>query len=283
MSTELKPVLGTETSPDPKGLGPAEAELSSLWSLFVCCHRGCLLWPGLLPLPSSWRHPGLLCLILTSLCLGGILLCPLWHLPLALSPGGLLGPLHPSTSRAITAVTVTVTLSCALSSQGCAGFGASFPGGLVVAGSFWGPSRSCATSLGLLSNLRMLCFITPGLLCCWRLGLEGREGSSSGCCYAMSHPTLLLAPTHLHRLHLRLLGGCWLLLGGTCKEGMSPGRARQCELVHSTGSPFFTLLLCSCHRGLGSLGGSFLSRLSGLAAVRVCLAQLLLVPQFLVG
>lgn len=281
MSTELKPVLGTETSPDPKGLGPAEAELRPLWSLFVCCHRGCLLRPGLLPLLSSWSHPGLLCLILTSLCLGSILLCPLWHLPLALSPGGLLGPLRPSTCRAVAAVAVTP--SCTLSSQGCAGSRASFPGGLVVAGSFWGPGRPCATSLGLLSSLRMLCFITPGLLRCSRLGLEGREESSSGCCCAMSHPTLLLAPTHLHRLRLRLLGGCWLLLGGTCKEGMSPGRARQRELVHSTSRPFFTLLLCSCHRGLGSLGGSFLSWLSGLSALSACLAQLLLVPQFLVG
>lgn len=131
-------------------------------------------------------------------------------------------------------------------------------------------------SLGPVSSLGMLGSIAPGLLCCSWLGLEGREESTSGCCYATSHPTLLLAPTHLHGLHLGLL------LGGTCGgRAADESRRGQAAPARSQHPQPFTSWSCSCHRGLGVLGAPFMAWLWGLASVRICLAQLLLVPCFL--
>lgn len=77
-------------------------------------------------------------------------------------------------------------------------------------------------------------------------GGKGREGSASGRCSAVRHPTPLLALTHVHGLCFRLL------LGGTCgrRSADEPSGARQCEPVHCTRSP----LPCCRAPATGALG-----------------------------
>lgn len=113
---------------------------------------GCPLLPSLPP-ASSWGCPRLPRLALTPLRLGGILLCPRGCFPLALSHGGLWGPLCPSTLGA-----AAIAPSRAISGRRRGEPRAPFAGGAGAAGS--------------LQGLRS---IALGLRRCWCRGLEGRE------------------------------------------------------------------------------------------------------------